>query len=155
IIYEQLEKLIEVLQDKTLENRSIPMAGRTHGQHALPITLGFKLATWLSEINRHRQRLIEVYDRVFVGQLGGAVGTLASLNKDGIKVQSRVMELLDLNIPEITWQSSRDNLVELVSVYAMASGTIGKIANEFINLQRTEISELSEGFVDGMVGSST
>src|SRR5690625_4517923 len=154
-IYKQLEELTSVLKIKTKEYRSVPMAGRTHGQHALPITLGFKLATWLSEINRHRDRLDEVYDRVFVGQLGGAVGTLASLNKDGIKVQKRVMEILDLQTPDITWHSSRDNIVELASVYAKIAGTIGKIANEFINLQRTEISELGEGFVNGKVGSST
>jgi len=155
-ITQQMNDTMNVLFKRIKETRDVPMAGRTHGQHALPITLGFKLATWLAEFQRHALRLEQLRCRVFVGQLGGAVGTLASLEQeDGLKVQKRVMEILRLENPSITWHSSRDNLVELASVYAMISGTIGKIANEIINLQRTEIGEIEEGFESGKVGSST
>ena len=154
-IRKQLDHLIDLLIELTEENRSVPMVGRTHGQHALPITLGFKMAQWLSELERNRIRMDEIYDRVFVGQLGGAVGTLASIHEDGLKVQKRMMEILNLKVADVPWHTSRDNLVELASVYALISGTIGKIANEIINLQRTEIAELEEGFEFGKVGSST
>jgi adenylosuccinate lyase len=154
-IESQLDRLLDILIKLTKENRDVPMAGRTHGQHALPITLGFKMAQWLSEFERHRKRMNEIYDRVFVGQLGGAVGTLASIEEDGLKVQKRMMEILGLNVADIPWHTSRDNLVELASVYALIAGTIGKIANEIINLQRTEIAEIEEGFQFGKVGSST
>lgn len=154
-IESQLDRLLDILIKLTKENRDVPMAGRTHGQHALPITLGFKMAQWLSELERHRKRMNEIYDRVFVGQLGGAVGTLASIEEDGLKVQKRMMEILGLNVADIPWHTSRDNLVELASVYALIAGTIGKIANEIINLQRTEIAEIEEGFQFGKVGSST
>mgnify|MGYP001411107519 CR=1 FL=1 len=154
-IRKQLDHLIDLLIELTEENRTVPMAGRTHGQHALPITLGFKMAQWLSELERNRIRMDEIYDRVFVGQLGGAVGTLASIHEDGLKVQKRMMEILNLKVADVPWHTSRDNLVELASVYALISGTIGKIANEIINLQRTEIAELEEGFEFGKVGSST
>lgn len=154
-IESQLDRLLDILIKLTKENRDVPMAGRTHGQHALPITLGFKMAQWLSELERHRKRMNEIYDRVFVGQLGGAVGTLASIEEDGLKVQKRMMEILGLNVADVPWHTSRDNLVELASVYALIAGTIGKIANEIINLQRTEIAEIEEGFQFGKVGSST
>ncbi|MFS0575608.1 adenylosuccinate lyase [Sporosarcina sp. 179-K 3D1 HS] len=155
VIYNQVESMIASLEKVTIRYRHTIMPGRTHGQHALPITLGFKIATWLSEMHRHRVRLEEITDRVFVGQLGGAAGTLASLQENALVVQQRTIEILGLKIPDITWHTSRDNLTELASVYAMIAGTIGKIANEIINLQRTEIAEIEEGFENGKVGSST
>lgn len=155
VIHNQLVELIVVLKRLTKETRSIPAAGRTHGQHALPITFGFKLATWVAELGRHLERMDQLQERVFVGQLAGATGTLASITENGLAVQERVMEILGLSNPTISWHTSRDNLVELMSVYGMIAGTVGKMANEIINLQRTEIAELEEGFVNGKVGSST
>ena len=151
----QLLQCIETLQGKTRMYRSTPMAGRTHGQHALPITFGFKLATYLSEMLRHLFRFRELRSKVFVGQLAGAAGTLASIGASGIPVQNRMMEILQLQVPDISWHTSRDNLAELVCVYGMIAATLGKMANEIINLQRTEIGEVEEGFVLGKVGSST
>lgn len=150
-----VSKVVQALKDLTVKYRTTPMAGRTHGQHALPITLGFKLATWLSEMHRHQKRLQNLQDRVFMGQLAGAAGTLASIHESGLMVQKRMMELLGLQVPDINWHTSRDHFAELASVYAMIAGTLGKIANEIINLQRTEIAELEEGFEMGKVGSST
>jgi 3-carboxy-cis,cis-muconate cycloisomerase len=136
-------------------HRDTLMPGRTHGQQALPVTYGYKVAVWLAEVERHRQRLQQCRPRLLVGQLGGAVGTLASLGEQGLQVQQRMMEILGLEAPLITWHTSRDALAEFASLLGMMSATAGKIAREFINLQRTELAEVEEPFSEGKVGSST
>lgn len=83
--------------------RDVVMAGRTHVQHALPITMGFKAAGWASEFARHTERLNEITPRLFVGQFSGAVGTLASLETEGLKVQERMMKELGLAAPDIAF----------------------------------------------------
>jgi adenylosuccinate lyase len=135
--------------------RDTIMPGRTHGQHALPITFGYKAAVWLAEVERHRQRLLQCRPRLLVGQLGGAAGTLASLGEKGLLVQERMLEILGLGVPLITWHTSRDGLAEFASLLGMLAATAGKMAREIINLQRTELAEAEEPFNEGKVGSST
>jgi len=136
-------------------HRDTIMTGRTHGQHALPTTFGYKVAVWLQENRRHLDRLHACAPRVLVGQLGGAVGTLASFPADGLEVQRRMLEDLGLAVPETAWHTARDGLAEWVCVLGMIAATMGKIANEVINLQRSEIAELEEPFELGKIGSST
>lgn len=135
--------------------KNVVMAGRTHVQHALPITMGFKAAGWAAELSRHVQRLEQITPRLFVGQFSGAVGTLASLETRGIEVQELMMKELGLAVPDIAWHSSRDNIAEFINVLGLIAGTIGKITHEVLTLQRTEIGELEEPFFMGKVGSST
>ena len=150
-----LKDLEAVLARLARKHRSTPMAGRTHGQQALPITFGYKLAVWLAEVRRHRDRLAECRPRVLVGQFAGAVGTLAALGRKGFRVQTRMMKELRLGTPEIAWHTARDGYAEAAAVLALAAGTCGKIANEVCILQRTEIGELEEPNLEGNVGSST
>lgn len=131
------------------------MAGRTHVIHALPITFGFKTAMWAQEIRRSLDRLEEIKPRLFVGQLSGAVGTLASQDGKGLEMQRLMMADLGLNQPVISWHPSRDHIAEYVSVLAIIAGTLGRIAREILSLQRTEICEVEEPFFMGKVGSST
>jgi 3-carboxy-cis,cis-muconate cycloisomerase len=131
------------------------MAGRTHGQHAVPVTLGYKLAVIVVELRRHRQRLRELRPRLLVGQLGGAAGTLATLGEQAGPVREAMMAALGLGVPEITWHTARDSLAEAVTILAMIAATCGKFANEIVNLQRTEIAEMAEPAGPGSVGSST
>jgi adenylosuccinate lyase len=131
------------------------MMGRTHGQHALPITLGFKFAILLEEMERHRERIEQLRPRALMCQLGGAVGSLASFGESGPELVHRMADLLGLARPTISWHTSRDGLTELTSVLSMVSATCGKIANEIRVLQRTEVAELEEPFLLGKVGSST
>jgi 3-carboxy-cis,cis-muconate cycloisomerase len=131
------------------------MAGRTHGQQALPITFGYKMAVWLAEVNRHRERLVQLKPRLLVGEFGGAVGTLASVAEYGLEIQEGMMRRLGLGIPVISWHASRDNLAEFASILSLVAATMGKIAHEVISLQRTEIAEVEEPFNDGKIGSST
>lgn len=154
-IFPKTKTFLEKLKKFALKHRDLVMTGRTHGQHALPITLGFKAAVWASEMKRNIARLQECEQRLFVGQFSGAVGTLASLGEIGLEVQEKMLEDLGLDVPEITWHTSRDNFAEFVSVLGIMSSTVAKIANEIVNLQKTEFSELEEPFVMGKVGSST
>ncbi|MBC7813123.1 MAG: adenylosuccinate lyase family protein [Burkholderiales bacterium] len=132
-----------------------PMAGRTHGQQALPITFGFKVAVWLAEMRRHRQRLNECKPRVLIGEFGGAVGTLASVSAQGMDINARLCGELGLNVPEIAWHTARDHFAEFAGIIAMIVATCGKIAHEIIDLQKTEFAEVEEPFEMGKVGSST
>src|SRR6202165_4726203 len=93
--------------------RDTPMAGRSNLQQAVPITFGYKVATWLSAIERHRERLAELRPRGVVGEFGGAAGTLASLGADGLAVQEGLMAELELGQPDIAWHTERDCIAEV------------------------------------------
>ncbi|HXH81339.1 MAG TPA: adenylosuccinate lyase family protein, partial [Candidatus Tectomicrobia bacterium] len=136
-------------------HRDTVQAGRTHGQQALPITFGYKVAVWAAEAGRHLERLAALEPRVFRGQLAGAVGTLASLGEAGLAVQARVCAALGLGVPDIAWHTARDGIAEAVCVYAQVGGTLAKIANEVIALQKSELAEVEEPFHMGKIGSST
>lgn len=162
----QLKEAYGLIQEKTLKlrnriaalaraNKDLVMMGRTNDQQAMPITLGFKMATWVDELDRSIDRLAQSKDRIFVGSFFGAVGTLASLEDKGLEIQQQLMAELGLGDSRIMWFTSRDRLVELISNLAILSGTLGRIANEVYNGQRSEVDELSEGFKPGKVGSST
>jgi adenylosuccinate lyase len=129
------------------------MAGRTHGQHALPITFGFKVAVWLDELLRQRERLVASRPRVLVGEFGGAVGTLAALGRKGLEIQKRLMARLGLGVPTVPAKTAGDRFAEFFLVLAMLSATLGKIAQNIYNLQQTDVDEVTE-FVEGKVGSS-
>jgi len=137
------------------DHRNTPMAGRSHGVQALPITFGHKAAIWLSEMGRNYERMRELEKRVLVGGMVGAVGTQASFGPQALELEYRLMQRLGLGIADINWQPARDRFAEYVSVLAIMSGTLGKIANEIVNLEHTEIGELYEPFSEGKVGSST
>lgn len=137
------------------EHRDTIMCGRTHVIHALPITLGYKVGVWVDELGRNIARLEEIKSRVFVGEMAGAVGTLASQPEKGLEVQARMMEILGLEVPTIAWHVARDSQAEFVSALALIAGTLGRINHEILSLQRTEILELEEPFFMGKVGSST
>jgi adenylosuccinate lyase len=147
--------LTRVLADLAGRYRDLPMIGRTHSQHALPITLGFKFAVLAAECERHLDRLADARPRVLVGQLGGAVGSLAAFGEHGPEVRRRMMEHLGLGNAVIPWHTARDGFAELTCVAAMIAATCGKIANEVRVLQRTEVAEAEEPFELGKVGSST
>ncbi len=152
---EQLTGIELILVDLARLHRQTVMCGRTHGQPGLPITFGFKTATWLDELERHRQRLSELKTRLGVGQLGGGVGSLSSFGPQALALQKAVMKRLGLNAPAISWTSTRDRFAEWMNTLAMMTSLGDRIGQEIVNLQRPEIGELSEGFVSGAVGSIT
>jgi adenylosuccinate lyase len=136
-------------------HKATPMAGRSHGVQALPITFGHKAAVWLSEMGRNHERLRGLEARTFVGGMVGAVGTQASYGPQAPELERRLMKRLGLGVADINWQPARDRFAEYACVLAIIGQTLGKIANEVINLEHTEIGELYEPFSEGKVGSST
>jgi len=136
-------------------HKATPMAGRSHGVQALPITFGHKAAIWLSEMGRNYERLRCLESRMFVGGMVGAVGTQASYGPKAPELERRLMKRLGLGVADINWQPARDRFAEYVCVLAIIGQTLGKIANEIINLDHTEIGEVFEPFSAGKVGSST
>ena len=155
IIYDDLRDVEQAIIDLIDRYADTIMAGRTHGQQAIPISFGYKAAVWGSEVRRNIERMKDCRKRCFVGQLSGAVGTMAGFGERAVEISNQSLNKIGLDVPGIAWHSSRDRIAEIVSVLAMVSATLGKIGNEVCNLQKTETSELAEGFVKGMVGSST
>lgn len=155
VISRQLHDCAQAARLLADKYKDLVMAGRTHVQHALPITFGMKAATWVFELERHEQRLAECAPRLFIGQLSGAVGTLASMGDKGLVVQKKTMEILGLGITPVHWHSTRDHIAEFMSLLALIAGTLTRITHEVLSLQRTEIGELEEPFFMGKVGSST
>jgi len=155
ILEPRLSRLADALADLAAQHRDTAMPGRTHGQHALPITFGFKLAQWLAEVMRHQERLAQLKPRALVGQFAGAAGTLASVAEHGFEIQRRMMARLGLGVPLITWHTARDGMAEFAGWLGLVAATMGKIAHEVILLQKTEVWEVEEPFNTGKVGSST
>jgi 3-carboxy-cis,cis-muconate cycloisomerase len=135
--------------------RDTPMAGRTHLQHALPITFGYKCAVWLSMFDRHAERLVELRPRVEIGQFAGAAGTLASLGDKGLEVQEALMSELGLGVPQATWHVARDGLAETLNFLGLVTGSLGKIALDIMMMMTSELGEVYEPFVKGRGASST
>ena len=135
--------------------RDYVMAGRTHGQHALPITFGFKVATWIDELLRHDERLRQLEPRTFRAMYGGGAGTLAALGDRGPEVQRRFAEHLDMAVMELPARTARDHLAEYVAALAMLCGTLARIAREVYTLMKPEYGEAEEAVPHGAVGSST
>ena len=157
LIEQRLNDFEKTLMEKAEQHKDMIMIGRTHGQHALPITLGFKFSVWMREIARHIERLRECRKRVLVGKMSGAVGTQAGFGPHAMKIQRLVMERLGIEPVEISTQIiQRDRYAELVCLFAILASTLDKIATEIRELQRTEIGEVSEPFEkEKQVGSST
>ena len=151
-----LRELLGVLLKQAEDHKETLTIGRTHGQHAVPMTYGMKFAIWASEVARHLDRLDAARGRLLVGKMSGAVGTMASFGEKGFEVQRLTMERLGIEPVLIANQVvQRDRLAELQCVFGLIAGTLDKIAREIRNLQRTEISEMFEPFRQDQVGSST
>jgi 3-carboxy-cis,cis-muconate cycloisomerase len=155
IVGADIRALRGLLADLARKHRDTPMAGRTHLQHALPVTFGYKAAIWLAMFDRHQERLAQLRSRVLVVQFGGAAGTLASLGDKGLTVQQALAEELGLGVPATTWHVARDGFAEAVNLLALVTGSLGKIALDLMIMASTEFAEVYEPFVKGRGASST
>jgi adenylosuccinate lyase len=150
-----LRQLADTALELAVRHRDTVQVGRTHGQPGSPITFGFKAATWADEIGRHIERLHEGRSRWEVGQLGGAVGTLAFFGGAGLELRARFCARLGLREPAISWLTTRDRVAEFGHLLAMVAATLGRIGNEIYTLQRPELGELREPATADGVGSIT
>ncbi|MGH2689370.1 MAG: lyase family protein [Actinomycetota bacterium] len=155
VAWRDLRAIESLLLGLAAGHRDTPMPGRTHGQPGAPVTFGWKVAGYADEVRRHLDRLREGAPRWLVGQLGGAVGTLAFYGDRGLEVRRRFCARLGLGDPGISWLTARDRVAEFVSVLSLAASTLGRLGNEILQLQRPEIAELAEPVTPGSVGSIT
>jgi adenylosuccinate lyase len=155
IMYRDLKALEMICLNLARRYRLTPMVARTHGQQALPTTFGLKAVIWLGEIRRHIERLAYISQKISMGQLGGAVGTMAALGPHAMKIARRTLNLLGLEYANVPWHNSRDKIGELASIFSLLVTTLAKMANEIVQLQKTEIDELRESIPEGAASSST
>src|SRR5690606_10847394 len=108
------------------------LAGRTHGQQALPITFGLKVAGWIAPLVRHVERIDQITPRLLIVQFGGAAGTLAALEDKGLRVTEELAKELKLGVPPVPWHAQRDSLVEFAGWLSLVTGSLGKMAEDII-----------------------
>ena len=152
ILLNDVKELITVLARQAIKHKYTIMIGRTHGVHAEPITFGLKLAIWVEEMRRNRQRLIEAKKAISVGKISGAVGTYATLSP---RVEEKACAKLGLNPAPVSNQIiQRDRHAQFVSALAITASSLEKFATEIRALQKTETREAEEPFSSGQTGSS-
>ena len=142
--FDTLEKkliaLLTVLLDRAGTTKGLICASRTHGQQGVPTTYGLRFAIWASEVSRHIDRLREIRPRVVVGQMTGAVGTMAAMGSHGIEVQAAMMKYLEIGAVDVSCQAfSRARYAEYLLLLGNISTTLDKFGIEFRSLQRTEL----------------
>ena len=153
LLAKEMEALRETVRGMALRYKETPMVGRTHGIHAEPITFGLKILVWYEELGRARGRLARAREAIAVGKLSGAVGTLAHLSPE---LEEQVLGALGLTPePAATQVVQRDRYAELLSALALLGASLEKIAVEIRHLQRTEVLEAEEPFLEGQKGSSS
>jgi adenylosuccinate lyase len=152
VLLERVEDLIQAIRYQAQQHRNTVMIGRSHGIHAEPITFGFKLAGWLAEVLRHRDRLVRLRQDIAVGKISGAVGTYANIEP---RVEALACQKLALQPDTASTQVvSRDIHADFVQTLALVAASIERFAVEIRNLQRTDVLEVEEYFSKGQKGSS-
>lgn len=147
-----VEELGQAIRYQAQQHRETVMVGRSHGIHAEPMTFGFKLAGWLAEVCRNRQRLVKMRDNIAVGKISGAVGTYANIDP---RVEAIACQKIGLQPDTASTQViSRDRHAEYVQTLALLTASIERFAVEIRNLQRTDVLEVEEYFSKGQKGSS-
>lgn len=132
-----------------------PMAGRTWLQQATPTTFGAKAAVWLDGTERVRRRLADAVAAASVVQLGGAVGTLASLGAEGPAVAAALARSLGLGVADLAWHAERSRVVDVACALGLVCGTAGKVGRDITLLTQTEVAEVGEKSAAGRGGSSS
>jgi 3-carboxy-cis,cis-muconate cycloisomerase len=155
LLREELVAIIRALAAQAARHRGTVMAGRTHLQHALPVTFGLKCAIWLQPLAGHVARLDALLPAVSLVQFGGAAGTLASLGDRGLEVMEGLAAELGLHAPAAPWHVCREAMADAVGFLGLLCGSLAKFATDIILLAQTEVGEVSEPHEEGRGGSST
>jgi adenylosuccinate lyase len=155
IFLRQIREALAAMADLAERGADMPMPGRTHGQHAVPATFGYKVAVWIDELLRHIERFEQAAPRLFVAMLGGGAGTFASLGEQGPAVQAGIGKHLGMAPMDIPSRAIGDHLAENICLLGLLAATCGKIGREVFTLMKTEYGEVEEPVPPGTVGSST
>lgn len=151
----QIGRILNTLAGLAERTKDMALPGRTHGQHAVPATFGFKVGIWIDELCRHVERLRDAEPRVFVAMLGGAAGTFASFGDIGPKIQAGMAAHLDMRPMPVPARTIGDHQAEYVCLLGMLAATCSKIAREVYTQMKQEFGEVEEPVPPGTVGSST
>jgi 3-carboxy-cis,cis-muconate cycloisomerase len=146
---------LQAMAELAERGADMPIAGRTHGQHAVPATFGYKPAVWIDEMIRHVERFRQIAPRLFVAMLGGGAGTFASLGAMGPRVQEGIARQLGMQPMQVPARTIGDHLAENLCLFGLVAATASKIAREIYTLMKTEYGEVEEPVPPGTVGSST
>src|SRR5580704_15152059 len=149
LMEQALAKLCDAITRICETHKSTLLAGRTWLQQGPPVTLGLKAAGWLAAVERHRERIREIRERVLVLQFGGAVGTLAALGDRGPAVAAALAEELKLTLPNLPWHAHRDRFAEVATTMGLLVGSLGKIARDISLMAQTEVGEAAEPAAPG------
>jgi 3-carboxy-cis,cis-muconate cycloisomerase len=155
IFLRQLAAILTTLAGLAEKTKDVLLPGRTHGQHAVPATFGFKVAVWIDELCRHVERLRGCEGRVFVAMLGGGAGTLASLGEAGLATQAGMAARLGMGAMPVPARTLGDHQAEYVTLLGLLAATSSKIGREIYTLMKQEFGEVEEPVPPGTVGSST
>ena len=155
LVEQDLDEIGDALAALAKKYRDTPVIGRSNLQQATPITFGYKMASILAGIDRHRERLQQLKPRVLMGEFGGASGTLSSLEKGAMETQAGLMKELGLAQPLISWHTVRDTIAEVGAFLGLVGGSLGKIAMDVKLMMQTEVAEVFEPFAPGRGSSST
>ena len=155
LLERELTGIVEALAERAQAERDTVMAGRTHLQHALPVTFGYVVATWLAPLVEHLRDLRAMRERLRVLQFGGAVGTLASLGARGREVALALGAELGLRVPDAPWHADRSGFAQACAFVGVVCGSVAKMATDVMLLMQTEVAEVFEPHEPGRGGSST
>ena len=155
LIAADLTAIAAALAGLARRHRDTPMIGRSNLQQAVPVTFGFKMASLLAAVERHRARLAELRPRVLMGEFAGAAGTLAAIAEGAMATQAGLMAELGLAQPVIAWHTVRDTIAEVGCFLGLVGGTLGKLALDVRLMMQTEVAEVQEPFAHGRGSSST
>ena len=155
VFLHQLADLLNILADLAESTADAALPGRTHGQHAVPATYGYKVSVWIDELCRHVERLRGCESRVFVAMLGGGAGTLASLGEIGLDIQDGIAQRLGMTSMANPSRTIGDHLTEYITILALLAATCSKIGREVYTQMKQEFGEVEEPVPEGTVGSST
>ena len=151
----QIAAILTAMADLAERTKDMALPGRTHGQHAVPATFGFKVGIWIDELCRHVERMRGAESRVFVAMLGGAAGTFASFGELGPQIQQRMAAHLDMTPMSAPARTIGDHQAEYVANLGLLAATCSKIGREIYTLMKQEFGEVEEPVPPGTVGSST
>jgi len=155
ILLRLIGEALAAMADLAQRGADMVLAGRTHGQHAVPATFGYKVAVWIDELLRHVERMQQAAPRLFVAMLGGGAGTFASLGKRGPLVQAGIAKYLKMGSMQVPSRALADHRAENICLLGMLGATCAKIGREIYTLMKTEFGEVEEPVPPGTVGSST
>jgi 3-carboxy-cis,cis-muconate cycloisomerase len=154
LIATDLDAIIQGLSSLADRHRETPCVGRSYGQHAAPLSFGYKVAVWLSGIADAADRLPDLRTRVLVASLAGPVGTLASLGAQGPQVLDGFARVLGLGVTPLCWHTNRGRMAECGAWLVHLAGALAKMAADVVHLASTEVAEVAEPFMQGRGGSS-